>query len=206
MQDSYSSFRITRNYGTVAMVSIDIYGPYPYSRRQNRYLLTFVDNFSRYPEAIPISGQDAQTIARALVTQIFTRHGCPQVLSSDRGTNCLPFQELYTLLQIKRINSTSFNPKMQGKVEKFHAVLNQTMSNYVNKYSNDWDDFVDYALMVQQSTPHSITKFSPYLLHGREMSLPTTDDLSARVRIPCPEIPKRIMLVYLPKDYGKHTR
>jgi hypothetical protein len=91
------------------------------------------------------------------------------------------FQEMCKLLQIKRINSTSFNPKMQGKVEKFHFGLNQTMNHYVNKYGSDWDDFADYALMVQRSTPHTTTKFSPYyLLHGQEMRLPTTDDLSAR--------------------------
>jgi hypothetical protein len=70
---------------------------------------------------------------------------------------------------------------MQGKVEKFHFGLNQTTSHYVNKYGSDWDDFVYYALMVQRSTPHTTTKFSPYyFLHGRETRLPTTDDLSAR--------------------------
>ena len=71
---------------------------------------------------------------------------------------------------------------MQGKIEKFHAGLNQTMSHYVNKYGNDWDDFVDYALLVHRATPHSITKFSPfYLLHGRDMRMPNTDDLSAQI-------------------------
>ena len=92
------------------------------------------------------------------------------------------FQEMCKLLQIKRINSTAFKPKMQGKVERFHAGLKQTMSHYVNKYGNDWDDYVDYALMVHRATPHSITKFSPhYLLHGRDMRLPHMDDLSARM-------------------------
>jgi transposase InsO family protein len=166
------------------MTSIDICGLYPVSSRQNRYLLTFIDHFSRNPEAIPIPSQDTETVARALVTQVFTRHGCPQILSSDRGTNFMSsmFQEVCKLLQIKRINSTSFNPKMQGKVEKFHAGLNQTMSLYVNKYGNNWDDFVDYAVMVQRATPQTVTKFSPfYLLHGREMRLPVTDDLTARI-------------------------
>jgi hypothetical protein len=71
---------------------------------------------------------------------------------------------------------------LQGKVDKFHAGFNQTMSHYVNKYGNNWDDFVDYARMAQRATPHTVTKFSPfYLLHGREMRLPVTDDLTARI-------------------------
>jgi transposase InsO family protein len=104
--------------GPMQMMSIDICGPYPVTNRHNRYLLKFIDHFSRYPEAIAIASQEMETVARALVTQVFTRHGCPQVLSSDRGTNFMSalFQEMCKLLQIKEINSTAFNPKIQGKV------------------------------------------------------------------------------------------
>ena len=83
------------------------------------------------------------------------------------------------LLQVKRINSTSFNPQMQGKVEKFNLGLNESMSHYVNKYGNDWDEFVNYALMAHRAVPHSITRYSPFcLLYGREMRLLTEDDLT----------------------------
>jgi hypothetical protein len=86
------------------------------------------------------------------------------------------------LIQVKRINSTAFNLKMQGKVERCYAGLNQTTSHYVNKYGNDWDDYEDYALMVHRATPHSLTKFSPYyLLYGRDMRLPNTVHLSVRM-------------------------
>jgi transposase InsO family protein len=163
------------------MTSIDICGPYPETKKGNRYLLTFIDHFSRYPEAIPIPRQDAPTVARALVTEIFSRLGCPQALTSDKGSNFMSelFQEMCKLLKVKRINSTAFNPQMQGKVEKFHLGLNQTMSHYVNKYGNDWDEFVSYALMAHRAIPHSTTRYSPfYLLHGRQMRLPMEDDLT----------------------------
>jgi transposase InsO family protein len=163
------------------LVSIDICCPYPETKKGNPYLLTFIDHFSGYPEAIPIPKQDAPTVARALVTEIFSRLGCPQTLSSDRGTNFMSglFQEICKLLNVKRINSTAFNPQMQGKVEKFHLGLNQTMSHYVNKYGSDWDEFVNYALMAHRAIPHSITRYSPfYLLHGKQMRLPMEDDLT----------------------------
>jgi transposase InsO family protein len=138
------------------MTSIDICGPYPGAKKGNRYLLTFIDHFSRYPEAIPIPRQDAPTVARALVTEVFFKLGCPRILSSDKGSNFMSelFQEMCKLLKVRRINSTAFNPQMQGKVEKFHLGLNQTMSHYVNKYRNDWDEFVNYALMAHRATPH----------------------------------------------------
>jgi len=50
---------------------------------------------------------------------------------------------------------------------------------------NYWDDFADYALMVHRATPYFITRFSPfYLLHGRDMRMPNTDDLSAQIAAP----------------------
>jgi hypothetical protein len=148
--DSCVKFKVGRNptaplgelpetFRPFEMTSIDICGPYPETRRGNKYLLMFIDHFSRYPEAIPVPRQDAPTVARALLTEIFSRLGCPQTLSSDKGSNFMSelFQEMCKLLNVKRINSTSFNPQMQGKVEKFHLGLNQTMSHYVNKYGND---------------------------------------------------------------------
>ena len=53
------------------------------------------------------------------------------------------------------------------------------MSHYVNKYGDDWDEFVNYALMAHRAVPHSTTRYSPfYLLYGREMILPAEDDLT----------------------------
>jgi hypothetical protein len=74
-QDSYISLRrVSRNFGAI---TIDKCGPCPVSKRPDRYLLIFFDHFSPYPEAIPIPSQEAETVARALVTQVFTRYGCP---------------------------------------------------------------------------------------------------------------------------------
>ena len=91
------------------------------------------------------------------------------------------YQEIFKLLKVKRINSTSFHPQMQGKVEKFHLGLNQIKSHYVNKYGDDWDEFVNYALLAHRAVPYSTTRYSPfYLLYGREMRLPAEDDLTTR--------------------------
>jgi hypothetical protein len=68
---------------------------------------------------------------------------------------------------------------MQGRVEKFHLGLNQTTSHYINRYGNDWDEFVNYTLMAHDTLPHSITRCSHfYFLYGLEVHLPTEDDLT----------------------------
>jgi hypothetical protein len=39
------------------VVSLDIVGPLPVTEKGNKYLLTFVDHFTRFCEAIPIYGK-----------------------------------------------------------------------------------------------------------------------------------------------------
>jgi transposase InsO family protein len=105
--------------GPFEFTSIDICRPYPVTERGNRYLLTFIDHFTRFPEAIPIPKQDAETVARALITGVFSRHGCPKIFSSDRGTNFLSdlFQAMCGLLKVKRLLSTAFNQRCRIKLK-----------------------------------------------------------------------------------------
>jgi hypothetical protein len=67
------------------MVSMDITGPYPVTPRKNRYLLTFVDHFSKYAEVHPIQDQSAATCAKVFASQIVTRHGSGFKLVTDQG-------------------------------------------------------------------------------------------------------------------------
>ena len=52
-------------------VSVDITGPYRRLSRQNQYILTCVDHFSKWAEAIPLRSHTASTVARALMVHIF---------------------------------------------------------------------------------------------------------------------------------------
>jgi len=67
------------------IVSLDVVGPLPVTEKGNKYLLTFVDHFTWFCEAIPIVRQDTKTIAREFVTRIITKFGVPKKLLTDRG-------------------------------------------------------------------------------------------------------------------------
>ena len=65
--------------------SMDITGPYPMTPRGNKYLLTFIDHFTKYVKAYSLKDQTAESCARIYATQIVTRHGSGSKLITDQG-------------------------------------------------------------------------------------------------------------------------
>lgn len=163
------------------LVSLDIVGPLPVSRNGNKYLLTFIDYLTRYCEAIPIPNQTAEVIAHEFVTKIITRYGVPKRLLTDQGRNFVStlFKSTCTLIGVKKIQTTPYHPQCNGMIERLHKSLADMISHFVAADGKNWDEVLPYALMAYRSAPHSLTGYSPYmLLFGREMRLPTLDNLS----------------------------
>ena len=166
------------------VVSLDIVGPLPVTEQGNKYLLTFIDHFTRFCEAIPIAKQDTETIAREFVTKIVTQFGVPRKLLTDRGTNFTSalIKETCKLLKIQKLQTSSYNPQANGICERMHKLLIDMLSHFVRKDARNWDEYVPYAVMAYRAMPHCSTKYSPYyLVFGREMRLPIEDDWQPRL-------------------------
>lgn len=156
-------------------VHVDLCGPFPISKSNNRYLLTFTDAFTRYVEAVPIPNQTAQTVAKALVTQIIGKYGNPEQLISDRGGSfvCKLLKEVCLLLKINHTCTLAYSPSSNGAVERSHRTMWDILSHYVNKSQDDWDEHVPYMLMAMRSAISSSTGESPhFLLYGYDLDLP----------------------------------
>ena len=95
----------------LCIVSIDVMGPLPVTERGNKYILTFVDHFTRFCEAVPIVRQDTKTIAREFVTKIITQFGVPRKLLTDKGASFTSglIQETCKLLKIQKLQTSSYN-------------------------------------------------------------------------------------------------
>jgi transposase InsO family protein len=94
------------------VVSLDVIGPLPVTNKGSKYLLTFVDHFTRFCEAIPI--------ARAFVTKIITRFRVPKKLLTDMGANFTSalIKETCKLLKIQKLQTSSYHPQANGICEK----------------------------------------------------------------------------------------
>ena len=65
-------------------IHVDIVGPLP-SSCDHKYLLTIVDRFSRWFEALPLRDISAKSCADAFVLHFVARYGAPATLTADRG-------------------------------------------------------------------------------------------------------------------------
>ena len=105
-------------------IHIDIVGPLPYADGF-RYLLTCVDRFTRWPEAIPLVDIRAETVADAFFSGWIARFGTPATISRDRGAQFESklWDGLCDQFGIVRNPTTSYHPRSNGMVERFHRQL-----------------------------------------------------------------------------------
>ena len=98
-------------------VHVDIVGPLPYSDGY-KYLLTCVDRFERWPEAIPLVDIKAETVADAFFSGWIARFGTPATITTDRGAQFESklWDNLCNQFAIVRNRTTSYHPQSNGMV------------------------------------------------------------------------------------------
>lgn len=156
-------------------VFLDIVGPLPITYNNNRYILTFEDDLTKFSEAIPLPDAEAETIAEAFVTKIICKFSAPQVILTDMGTNFLSklFKAVCKLLSSKKINSSPYHPQT-NPVERTHRGLKEYLRSYVDKDQLDWCTWLPYAMFVYNTSTHSSTNYTPFeTLFGFIARMPT---------------------------------
>lgn len=140
-------------------VSIDITGPHPKSSNQHQFILTLVDHFSKWAEAVPIVNHTAPTVARALMTHVFSRFGAPRQILSDLGAEFQSklFSELLQWMEIHQLRTTPYKPSTNGTVERFHRTLNSMLGKVVKESQRDWHERLPLVMAAYRSTVHNAT-------------------------------------------------
>ena len=155
-------------------ISMDIVGPLPRTPRGARYILTTCCYATRYPKAIPLKNELAETVADALL-EIFSRLGIPKQIMSDQGTNFMSrlMSGLFQKLRVHKIKTTPYHPMANGLVERWNGTLKSMLKRVGQDEPKDWDLYLPYLLFAYREVPEASTGFSPFeLVYGRPVRGP----------------------------------
>ena len=112
---------------------VGIVGLLPFSS-EHFYILTIVDRYSRWFDAIPLTRITSRACVDAFVLHFVSRYNSPQTISTDWGRQFTShlWQSLAKFLGSKLIYTTAYNPKANGLVERFHRVLKAALKAQLN--------------------------------------------------------------------------
>jgi len=102
-------------------------------------------------------------------------YGIPQFIVTDQGSQFMSdiFRRLCKLLKLNKLNTTAYHPESNGALERTHKSTVEYSRCFCNPRGNNWDKWLPFACSVYNTTPHTMTKFTPYeVLFGRKVNIP----------------------------------
>jgi len=77
------------------------------------------------------------------------------------------------LLKIHKLNTSAYHPESNSALERTHKTMAEYLRCFCNSRNNDWDKLLPSACFVYNTTPHTMTKYTPYeIVFGRKVNLP----------------------------------
>lgn len=103
---------------------------------------------------------------RLYLNHVWPHHSMQKVMISNCGSQfVVEFTcELYRLLGIKIIASTTYHPQTDGQTECVNQELEQYLRLFVSKCQDNWKDLLPLAKFQYNNHVHTSTQHSPFLL------------------------------------------
>lgn len=156
------------------MISVDLMGPLPVTRKQNSYILVVTCCFSKFCHIFPIKKATSQIIVKLMEEHIFLVHGVPQSIFLDNGTQFISghTQDLFKKYKIPNVFfSPKYTPQV-NTVERYNKTIITCISTFVDGDHRTWDLFIPKVQFAINNSVNEATGFTPsFLVFGREIVL-----------------------------------
>ena len=155
-----------------------------------KWILTIIDNFSKYVFATPLPNKNQTTTLEGFerIINEQAKGTYPQVLQTDNGKefdNKLLLDWAKTN-KIHIVKSASYQPTSNALVENFNNILRRMIrEGYIRTNSLNWVDHLPNYLINRNNTRQSTTKFKPVDIwrRGRQAEAETADMKEASINI-----------------------
>lgn len=171
-----------------AVVAADVM-EFPASKSQHKYVVVFMDLFTRWIELKPLRRADGKSVVRAFEELILFRWETPRFFLTDNGKEFANKFLIKTLNEYGITHTTTppYHPQA-NPVERVNRTLKTMIATYVGNNHRDWDLYLPEFRHAVNTATHATTKISPAFLNfGRE---PTpVKSLRRQVETPRPITP-----------------
>ncbi|XP_049885356.1 uncharacterized protein K02A2.6-like [Pectinophora gossypiella] len=154
------------------MISMDLVGPLPPTRRQNSYLFVVTCCFSKYTLIFPIRRATADIITRILEEQVFLVHGVPSTVLMDNGKQFVSntLKQLFTNYKIPNVQYCPKYTAQVNSVERYNKTIMVAVSSFIENDHRHWDLNIAKIQFALNSSVNEVTRFTPaFLIYGREL-------------------------------------
>ncbi|MBW0517207.1 hypothetical protein O181_056922 [Austropuccinia psidii MF-1] len=135
-------------------------------------ILVIVDRFSKMAVFIAtMSSITSLDLAHLFIKIIFSKHGLPSSIASERGSVFVSslWTNICQKLKISRDLSTAYHPETDGQNERVNQILEQYLQMYVSYHQDDWNTWISLDEFAYNNSDHSSTKQSPFfIVYGRD--------------------------------------
>ena len=103
-------------------------------------------------------------LARLFVIYVFSKHGVPSHVTSDRGSEFVShfFCSLGTALDIRLHFTSRYHPEANGQAERTNQTLEQYLRVYCNYQQDNWSELLPLAEFAYNNAPSATTGVSPF--------------------------------------------
>jgi transposase InsO family protein len=136
-------------------------------KKDYRYVLHYLDHYSRFSILRPIKDKSMETVA-TVVEEIWCLFGPPEILQSDNGSEFVNerMRQLRMRYRVVWKHSRPYHPQSQGAVERANAFAKQLLRGWIASQVKDidWIPGLTSCQATMNDTKRDGTKRSPYEL------------------------------------------
>ena len=147
----------------------------PSSLGKHKWILTTIDFFTKWVEAIPTRNATDKVIISFIQENILSRFGCPKNLLTDND-NSFKSKAMVAFCEENGIvlkHSTPYYPRGNVLAESTNKSIIQSIKKLLSQNKRSWDSMLKYALWADKITIKKAIGTYPFqLVYGTDVVFP----------------------------------